>query len=148
MLCDVAQIQFRKATLQDVAELLQIDSVVAHDLARAQQIEQWVKQQYCEVLLLNAKISAYAVLHHHFFDQAFIEMLMVEQSLRGQGLGLKFIEHFKAIYHDVKLFTSSNASNLAMQSLLRSAGFQASGQIENLDLDDPELIFYHPVLGA
>ena len=25
MLCDVAQIQFRKATLQDVAELLQID---------------------------------------------------------------------------------------------------------------------------
>jgi hypothetical protein len=32
-----------------------------------------------------------------------------------------------------------------MQHLLRTSGFIESGQIENLDEDDPELVFFIPI---
>lgn len=40
-----------------------------------------------------------------------------------------------------KIFTSTNQSNTATQQLLIKAGFIPSGYIENLDDNDPELIY-------
>jgi hypothetical protein len=34
-----------------------------------------------------------------------------------------------------------STSNVPMQQWLRQLGYQDSGRVENLDLDDPELIF-------
>lgn len=47
-----------------------------------------------------------------------------------------------------KLFTSTNRSNLPMRALLLKAGFIESGYIENLDENDPELVFFYPRRGA
>jgi RimJ/RimL family protein N-acetyltransferase len=40
-----------------------------------------------------------------------------------------------------KWFTSTKTSNIAMRQLLKRLGFAESGQIENPDDDDPELVF-------
>lgn len=40
-----------------------------------------------------------------------------------------------------KLFTSTNASNFAMQRLLVASGFIDSGIVHGLDEGDPELIY-------
>jgi hypothetical protein len=41
-----------------------------------------------------------------------------------------------------KLFTSTNLSNLPMQSLLAKRGYKLSGVIDNLDPGDPELVYF------
>ena len=41
-----------------------------------------------------------------------------------------------------QLFTSTNRSNLPMRRLCDRLGFQRSGVVENLDNDDPELVYY------
>ncbi len=42
-----------------------------------------------------------------------------------------------------KLWTSTNESNVAMRNLLVRLGFIPSGQIDNLDEGDLELVFVH-----
>jgi RimJ/RimL family protein N-acetyltransferase len=41
-----------------------------------------------------------------------------------------------------KLFTSTNASNVRMQAVYESLGFVRSGVIENLDENDPEIVYF------
>lgn len=68
-------------------------------------------------------------------------MLMVSKQFRRLGLGVELINQLKLICTTSKLFTSTNQSNTAMQALLNHTQFLASGVIENLDDDDPELIY-------
>ncbi|MCI2073313.1 MAG: hypothetical protein LKJ85_18805, partial [Serratia liquefaciens] len=81
----------------------------------------------------------------HFYDSGFIEILMVGNLMRRKKVGLKFIEYFKSICMRPKLFTSTNSSNLPMIKLLSKAGFIESGRIDNLDEQDPEVVFFLPV---
>lgn len=46
-----------------------------------------------------------------------------------------------------KLFTSTNASNRAMQSFCQVRGFVRSGYIENLDEGDPEIVYFKRLVG-
>jgi len=55
------------------------------------------------------------------------------------------IGHFQAMCAGSKLFTSTNMSNRVMQDLLIRAGFRPSGYIDNLDENDPEIVFYSPL---
>jgi hypothetical protein len=52
------------------------------------------------------------------------------------------IEHTEARCRTPKLFTSTNLSNLRMQTLLTRLGYQLSGVIHNLDEGAPELVYY------
>ncbi|MGF6256786.1 ribosomal protein S18 acetylase RimI-like enzyme [Ensifer sp. LBL] len=85
------------------------------------------------------------MLTHHFFGHAFIEMLMVGASWRQRGLGAALIAHFRSMSSGAKLFSSTNMSNRRMQDLLVKAGFRPSGYIDNLDENDPEIVFYSPL---
>lgn len=130
---------FRLATPQDIDSLIEIDSIKTHE--RALKIAQWVADKNCYLIEQETQIYAYAVLHYHFFDFGFIEMLMVNKQFRRLGLGVELINQLKLICTTSKLFTSTNQSNTAMQALLNHTQFLASGVIENLDDDDPELIY-------
>lgn len=66
---------------------------------------------------------------------------MVNKNHRRQGLGLTLINKLKMQSKTPKIFTSTNQSNTATQQLLIKAGFIPSGYIENLDDNDPELIY-------
>ncbi|GAB1439428.1 hypothetical protein MASR2M36_22000 [Providencia sp.] len=66
---------------------------------------------------------------------------MVNNQYRRQGLGLSLINQLKKQSKTQKVFTSTNQSNIATQQLLLKAGFIPSGNIENLDNNDPELIY-------
>lgn len=105
-------------------------------------IKSWIDDNSCHLIMLEGRIVAYGVLSYHFFDCGFIEMLMVGEKFRGMRLGLKLINHFKSICIKPKLFSSTNQSNIVMQALLVEAGFTKSGYIDNLDENDPELVFF------
>lgn len=62
-----------------------------------------------------------------------------------RGLGAALTAHFQTMCAGSKLFTSTNMSNRVMQDLLIRAGFRPSGYIDNLDENDPEIVFYSPL---
>ncbi len=134
----------RLASINDLEALIRLDTAAPHDERRGAQIKGWINDRFCHVIETGGEIAAYGVLHHHFFDCGFIEMLMVGERFRRRGLGLELVEHLKSICDQPKLFTSTNRSNQAMQSLLKEAGFRESGHIDNLDEDDTELVFFWP----
>ncbi|MEY0014697.1 GNAT family N-acetyltransferase [Providencia rettgeri] len=130
---------FRAATLIDINAIFSIDTIATTE--RYEDITQWLEQEICYVLEANNEILAYGVLHYYFYSHAFIELLMVNKKHRRQGLGLTLINKLKMQSKTPKIFTSTNQSNTATQQLLIKTGFIPSGYIENLDDNDPELIY-------
>ena len=52
------------------------------------------------------------------------------------------LRHMELCCRTPKLFTSTNQSNLSMQSLLAKLGYESSGLIHNLDEGDPEIVYF------
>lgn len=132
----------RPALIKDYKALLSVDSIAPDDKRRASQIAEWINKQSCYLVEMDNEVIAYGVLNYHFFHHGYIEMLMVKSEHRRQQLGQKLAEHFKSICKDPKLFVTTNQSNEPMQRLLQKCGFMRSGQIDNLDAGDPELVFF------
>ena len=135
----------RLASEADLKYLIAIDSVALHEAQRVLQIHAWCAQSTCFLAEKDGEIMGYGVLNYHFFGCGFIEMLMVGEHYRRHGIGLALLNDLKSKCLHPKLFTTTNRSNLPMKRLLRTSGFIESGQIENLDEDDPELVFFIPI---
>ena len=131
----------RDGSIQDANALIALDSVAAIDPGRAMQIDDWLARGGVQVAEQNGKVVGYLVIHHHFFGEAFVEMLMVAHARRGQGIGTALLRQAIALHAHRKLFTSTNASNIGMQRLLAASGFIDSGIVHGLDDGDPELIY-------
>jgi ribosomal protein S18 acetylase RimI-like enzyme len=137
--------RIRPAVNNDHLPLCMIDTIAAGDPKRRADIAGWIEQGCCHLVEIEGEVAAYGVLTHHFFGHAFIEMLMVGTSWRRRGLGAALIAHFRSMSSGAKLFSSTNMSNHPMQDLLVKAGFRTSGYIDNLDENDPEIVFYCPL---
>ncbi|MBE1208356.1 GNAT family N-acetyltransferase [Aminobacter carboxidus] len=135
--------RIRSAVIDDYEALCAIDSVAEMSLERRDQIRSWLGSACCHVAERNGRVVAYGVLTQHFFGQPFVEMVMVGREFRRQGLAASIIRHFLSIIAERKLFSSTNMSNRPMQMLFAQLGFRPSGYIDNLDENDPEIIFYH-----
>ena len=137
--------QIRQAIIEDYAALCAIDAVAATSPERRDRIRDWLASSRCYVAAGKDGVPvAYGVLTHEFFEQAFIQIVMVGREHQRQGFGAAVVSHLKSIARGSKLFSSTNLSNGPMQMLFAKSGFRISGYIDNLDDGDPELIFYHP----
>jgi hypothetical protein len=52
------------------------------------------------------------------------------------------LQYMESVCQTPKLFTSTNLSNLPMQSLLAKLNYVLSGVIHNLDESDPEIVYF------
>lgn len=134
-------IAIRLAKPEDMAALCALDTWLPQDARRAEEIDSWVRAGQAHVALMDGRPAGYGVLTYGFFHDGFIELLMVGPRFRRQGLGAALIEHLTGHCRTQRLWTSTNRSNLAMQSLVQRLGFIRSGIIEGLDEGDPELIW-------
>jgi len=121
--------------------LVGIDSIAARDPERIAQIEAWVRAGQCHLAVLNGSVVGYVALTRGFFHRPFIEMLMVSEAVRRQGIGRALIGHCIALVPDGDLWSSTNQSNMPMRLLLPALGFVESGRVDGLDEGDPELIY-------
>ena len=137
-------IAVRATGSDDIPALVALDTYVLINPARATQITLWVESGQCFVAEREGELLGFAVLNRAFFHSFFIELLMVSETHRRSGLGTALIQHLIGILPPgEKLWTSTNKSNADMQTLLHRLGFIPSGQIDNLDEGDPELVFVH-----
>ncbi|MBN7839802.1 GNAT family N-acetyltransferase [Stenotrophomonas maltophilia] len=134
-------LHIREAMPADVPALIALDGVAAHEPRRARQISDWQASGGMHVAERAGQLAGYLVIHHHFFGEAFVEMLMVAREQRNQDVGAALLRHAIALQGQGKLFTSTNASNTGMQRLLAASGFIDSGIVHGLDEGDPELVY-------
>ena len=66
----------------------------------------------------------------------------------GSGIGAALVGHVEGLCKSDRIFTSTNESNLPMQSLLQKLGYKRSGTVDDLDPGDPELFYSKPMTGA
>ncbi|WP_337268765.1 GNAT family N-acetyltransferase [Oryzifoliimicrobium ureilyticus] len=141
------QPRFYLASEQHVDHLVQLDTLAQRDPKREEDIKAWVEARNCYLCESDGEVVGYGVLTRSFFGHAFIEMVMISEKRRRSSLGTALVSYFQALSQGSKLFTSTNTSNLPMQYLLLKTAFKPSGYIENLDPDDPELIFFYTDAG-
>lgn len=135
-------ITIRQAVGSDVEPLCSFDLVARGEGARREFIRRSVASGNCHVAAAGGELVGYGVLDYTFYGQCFIEMLYVHPGHRRRGAGAALLAHMESLCRGPKLFTSTNLSNLPMQSLLNRAGYVLSGVIHNLDEGDPEVVYF------
>ncbi|MBK4997662.1 GNAT family N-acetyltransferase [Pseudomonas sp. S37] len=136
--------EVRLARQADLEALFELDAIAQREDCRRQSIARAVASGQCWVAADAddaAELLGYGVLDNSFFGQDFIPLVVVRDSARRRGIGAAILRVLQSRSLGDKLFTSTNASNLPMQALLGKLGFVGSGQVENLDDGDPELVF-------
>ena len=137
-----AMIRIRQAVEGDVETLCLLDLIARQENERRESIRRWVAAANCYVAVAGEDVIGYGVLNYTFYYQGCIDMLYVRSDHRRRGAGAALLGHMETLCQTPKLFTSTNLSNLPMQSLLAKSGYGLSGVIHNLDDDDPEIVYF------
>jgi ribosomal protein S18 acetylase RimI-like enzyme len=137
----MAEVTVRPARPDDLDALVRLDTTAPRDPSRAGLIRQWVAAGECHVAEAGGEIVGYGVLNDRFFHQGNLDMLMVRADWRRRGVGRSLLRHLASLCPSPKFWVTTNRSNRPMRRLLESEGFTPSGQIDNLDKDDPELVY-------
>ena len=135
-------ISIRPAVESDAGTLCALDHIARQGEERREFIHREVASGNCSVAVSEGEVVGYGVLNYGFYRQGFIDMLYVRADRRRRGAGAELLKHLESLCRTPKLFTSTNLSNLPMQSLLAKAGYGLSGVIHNLDEGDPELVYF------
>ena len=136
------QTSIRTATPDDVSAMLTFDAYASTDARRGQFLGESVDQQQCQVAVQSGVVIGYVVLTYSFFDYGFINLVVVGPGYQRQGIARRLLLAAEARCTTQKLFISTNQSNLPSRRLILKAGFEPSGVIENLDEQDPELVYF------
>lgn len=135
-------ISLRDAVNADVSCLMAFDPVARRGVgSRAAWIRERIPSASVRVAECAGALVGYCAMEASFFGQSFVELLVVAERARRRGVGSRLLRDAEARCPTPKLFTSTNLSNLPMQSLLRKLDWRSAGIVYGLDEGDPELIF-------
>ncbi len=131
-----------RATSQDFEHICALDETVRGRPARRALIGGALAQARCAVARADGIVRGFAILAHGFFGHGFVELIVVHPDFRRRGLATALMRAAELDAPTEKLFTSANQSNQAARRLFEKLGFVRSGMVENLDEDDPEIIYF------
>jgi len=135
-------ISIRPAVENDIDALCSLDLIAQRENERREFIHREVVSGNCFVAVADEKVIGYGVLNYTFYYVGCIDMLYIHSDYRRSGAGAALLQHMESLCQTPKLFTSTNLSNLPMQSLLAKLDYILSGVIHNLDEDDPEIVYF------
>jgi ribosomal protein S18 acetylase RimI-like enzyme len=138
-------IAIRKGQPSDYLGLVGVDHYASSHFERAASIQDALAKGECITAESGGELLGYVVLNYTFFGFGFIPVIVVAPLHRRRGVGMRLLREAQAQCTSRKLFTSANTSNVTAQSLFRKVGFVPSGTIENLDANDPEVVYFMEV---
>lgn len=142
-------IGLRKATIKDKTLVVNLDynfDKVEHiKLKREKKITKAILNEECFIILVNNREIGFIIFDYRFFDQGWIELIILEEIHRGKGISRLTFDLICKQSKTNKVFTSTNSSNIHMQKALTKAGFSFVGKINGLDDGDPELFYYKKI---
>ncbi len=135
--------EIRLAVEADFGEVQKLDERATHRHSdRSSKILNFIRFQNCKVILVNNQVSGYLTWSPLFFRGSdFINLLVVVPDFRRQGLATALLQDFQNTAEGKECWTSTNASNVTMRSLLSKCGWVDSGYEEHLDPGDPDLFY-------
>lgn len=134
----------RKSALEDISVVCHYDTKSASG-GRREFLERAVQKGSGYTLEQDGQPIGIGILEYTFFEHGFISLIYVSPSARRTGAGEMLLQYLVSICGTPKVFSSTNQSNGPMQELFAKAGFERSGVIHNLDLNDPEIVYYKEV---
>jgi ribosomal protein S18 acetylase RimI-like enzyme len=135
-------ISIQRATGIHLDLIYGLDPKARSDAARRDFIQRSVSFGNCYIGSTDDQsLIAYGILEYSFFSYGFIPLVHIGVDYRRQGHGLALMKYLESYCRTAKLFTSTNLSNIPMQMLLRKLAYKLSGVINDLDENDPELIY-------
>lgn len=137
----------RSALRSEIRAILAFDAYAAQHPERERVIVQAIDRGECLVVDAGGKILGYAVLNHAFFENGFVSLVVVAPEARRRGVASSLIRSAEAACTSDKLYSSTNASNVAGRALLEKLGFVRSGEVQNLDAGDAEYIYLRRLRG-
>jgi len=138
----------RRATPEDVSAIIECDDYAKTDQSRSAKIGEAIARSDCLVAIENESVTGYCTFNDHFFNHRFVELVVVAATSRRRGAARALLRAaFDACPTD-RIFSSTNASNVAAQALLAICGFYSVGRIRGLDDDDPEVFFSRRIVDS
>lgn len=142
----MAEVRLKVATIEDSETAVGIDYRLDQDehirLNRMDKISKAIAENSCYMIIASNENVGFLIFDYRFFDQGWIELLIIDEEHRGKGIGVKAIELICKHCITSKLFTSTNRSNLRMQRALEKVEFIFAGELIGLDSNDPECFYY------
>ncbi len=143
---NMENIRLREATINDKVSVVDLDCKLDKDghikLNREEKITKAILKNECFIVLADDREVGFVIFDYRFFDQGWIELIMIEEEYRGKGIGAKAFDLICEQCRTNKVFTSTNSSNTQMQRALNKANFSFAGELNGLDDGDPELFYY------
>ena len=139
-------IKIRQAGINDKATAVDLDYRLNKDehikLNREKKITKALLDGECFVISADKQAVGFVIFDYRFFDQGWIELIVIDEKYRGKGIGRKVFDIICEQCKSDKVFTSTNRSNFQMQRALEKADFSFAGELKGLDEGDPELFYY------
>lgn len=143
---DMENIEIRTATLEDRALVVHLDhrlDPTEHtELNREKKLTKALREGHCFIILANQRAVGFFIFDYRFFDQGWIELMVIDEEFRGKGIAGQVFDLIGKRCQADKVFTSTNRSNRRMQRALVKAGFSFAGELCGLDDGDPEWFYY------
>jgi len=142
-------IRLKDATIKDKASVVDFDIRLDKNehikLNREEKITKAILDGECFIILSGDKGVGFVIFDYRFFDQGWIELIIIDEDYRGKGIAGKVFNLICKKCKSNKVFTSTNLSNTQMQKALIKADFVFAGKLTGLDEGDPELFYYKQV---
>jgi RimJ/RimL family protein N-acetyltransferase len=142
-------ISLRKAKSDDRSVVVDFDYTLDKDehikLNRVEKITKAISNDECFLILVDNKEVGFVIFDYRFFDQGWIELIIINEKYRGKGVGGIVFDLLCEQCKSDKVFTSTNRSNTQMQRALTKADFTYAGEINGLDEGDPEWFYFKRV---
>ncbi len=134
-----------RAAIEDWKIVCALDCSVIGNESRAEYLLNAIQDGRMLLVRMKESCAGFVVFSTTFFGHCFIDLLIVADELRRNGIARQLLAYVEEHIATDKLFTSTNESNVVMQQVCQSLGFVKSGKIENLDVNDPEMIYFKQV---
>jgi RimJ/RimL family protein N-acetyltransferase len=145
-------ISLRKATVKNKEIVVGFDIRLNKDehikLKREEKISKAILDDECFIILADKEEVGFVIFDYRFFDQGWIELIIIDEKYRGKGIGKKVFDIICEQCKSEKVFTSTNRSNTQMQRALEKANFSFAGELKGLDEGDPESFYYRKLNGS
>jgi GNAT superfamily N-acetyltransferase len=127
--------------VEDGEEIWSVDKLASKIHTSPDSLEKIIANGECYAARTCNTILGYATFGGFLHEHGFLNVIAVSPDHRRKGVTAALVHYLEEKCPTDKLFTATNRSNKTMQRFAEALGFVRSGQIENIEDNEVELIY-------
>src|SRR5581483_2856637 len=139
------KLKIELARTKHLKAMVEINKASAPKWHKLRHLNSALKEKRAFIAFVGRIPAGFLIWTKDFYSHYFIDLVVVHPQMRRHGVAVAMIKAMEAFSAGNKLFSSTNRTNKAMQSVFERTGFVKSGFITHLERNDPELIYYKKI---